>query len=82
MTRTMYFNFSGFYGWDSFLALLPKSFQVRCIARAWLKSMTPPHGDPPNLKDHPMVIQTTWGSFRIVSYSGKVEPCSREHFPI
>lgn len=82
MNRAMVFNFVGYAGLDVLLSLLPKIWQTKRVARAWLRSLTPPHGEQPNLESTPLILQMPWGAFRILDYSGNVKPCSRENIPI
>lgn len=76
------YTVSGYTGWDIFLGLLPLKTQARIVACAWMKSLTPPHGEPPDPTKTPMIVQFAKGSFRIVDWSGKVEPCPMEHHRI
>lgn len=76
----MYFNFAGYSGWDVFKYLLPKRTQTRLVALSWIAHTTLPDGTRPNLGKTPMILQMPWGTFRITSYRGEVEPVAREHF--
>ena len=77
--RRLVFNFKGYSGLDILLMLLPKSWQTRRVARAWLRALTPTGGGPPDLKKTDVVVQMPWGSFKVVDHSGNVEPCATEH---
>lgn len=78
----MYFNFVGYAGWDLLLALMPKAWQTKRVALAWIKMATTPDGVRPNLGRTPMVLQMPWGSFKILDYAGNVERVARQNFQI
>lgn len=65
MNRSLVFTFSGYSGIDVLAAILPKSWQTKRVARAWLKAL----GDV-DLETTVAVIQMPWGSFRIIDKRG------------
>jgi hypothetical protein len=78
MSRSLVFNFSGYSGFDMLLALLPKSWQVKSIAKAFLKMHTPAGGSPPNLKKTLVLLVMPFGRYRVVDQKGNVESYSGE----
>ena len=76
--RSLVFRFNGYSGLDILSALLPKSWQTRRVAKAWLRALTPANGEAPDLVKTSVIVEMPWGSFRIVDWAGHVERCRTE----
>lgn len=82
MSRALVFTFSGYSGFDAMvMPLLPKCWQVRIIARAFLRTHTPKGGVPPDPLTTRIVLVMPFGTYRITDRKGHVESCAREHVP-
>lgn len=76
--KTLAFTFSGYTGWDCLLGLLPKRWQAKAVAKAWIKNLGFLKEIPPNTT---MTLNMPFGSFRILDSKGRLEPCRPEYTP-
>jgi hypothetical protein len=78
MSRSLVFNFTGYSGLDVLMTLLPKRWQVKSIAKAFLKMHTPAGGLPPDVRKTVIVLVMPFGKYRIIDQRGNFEYYSGE----
>lgn len=77
--RTIFFNFSGYSGWDIWLSLLPKRVQVKKIAAAFIKDrMKGAPGVAMDFETSPVILNMPWASYRILDARGNVRQVATE----
>ena len=65
MSRALVFGFTGWSGWSIFYMLLPKTWQTRIVARAWLRTL-----GTVDLDKTDVLVKMPWGTFRVVNQQG------------
>lgn len=81
MGREIAFNFSGYGGWQFWMAMLPKPIQSRWVAKSLLKDLSQGWKLELDLKGTPVYLVMPWATYQILDTRPTLKPCARERVP-